>query len=96
MRNETLIKNFNYGETKGHTTYCESVGQYRLHIIGNVLYSYRTPIAIRLKDGNVILNKTKYSSTTSHIQSKIRYECNVVEDLEYNEFMKKFVKHNEI
>lgn len=87
MSNENLIKNFNIGENKGHTSYCESVGQYRLHIGNNILYSYKTPIAIRLDNGNVILNKTKYSSTTSHIQSKIKQICNVVEELDYNKFI---------
>ena len=88
MSNDNIVKAFERGETKGHTSYCESVGQYRLHIIGNVLYSYKTPIAIRLDNGNVILNNTKYSSTTSHIQSKIRQICNVIEELNYNEFIK--------
>lgn len=90
MSNENLVKAFERGDTQGHTSYCDSVGAYRLSIVNNKLFSYKTPIAIRLANGSVILNKNKYSSTTSKIQSKIRYYCNVVEELEYNEFMKKF------
>jgi len=39
---------------------------------GNTIYSYNTPIAIKLADGTILINKQKYSTTTSIHQNKIR------------------------
>lgn len=76
MSNENVIKAFlsgnqaktplrtiqnGYYSYKGRTLYTEE----------NNLINYKTTIAT-LKDGKVYLNIKKYSSTTSHIQSKIR------------------------
>lgn len=40
-------------------------------VVGNVIFSYRTPIAKRQGD-TILLNTTKYSVTTSLQQSAIR------------------------
>ena len=76
MSNENVIKAFlsgnqaktplrniqnGYYSYKGRTLYTD----------GNNLINYSTTIA-SLIDGKVYLNAKKYSSTTSHIQSKIR------------------------
>ena len=77
MNNERVIETFldggqaktplrnirnGYYSYKGRTLYTEE----------NNLINYQTTIAT-LKDGKLYLNIKKYSSTTSHIQSKIRY-----------------------
>ena len=61
---KTPLRNINAGyyTYKGRTLYTEE----------NNLINYKTTIAT-LKDGKVYLNINKYSSTTSHIQSKIRH-----------------------
>ena len=76
MDNETVIKAFlsgkqaktplrtirnGYYSYKGRTLYTDE----------NNLINYKTTIAT-LKDNKLYLNITKYSNTTSHIQSKIR------------------------
>jgi hypothetical protein len=76
MSNENVIKTFlsggqaktplrniqnGYYSYKGRTLYTEE----------NNLINYKTTIAT-LKDNKLYLNINKYSSTTSHIQSKIR------------------------
>lgn len=76
MDNETVIKEFlsgrqaktplrnirnGYYSYKGRTLYTDE----------NNLINYKTTIAT-LKDNKLYLNITKYSNTTSHIQSKIR------------------------
>lgn len=68
--NENLIKAFNGGAIKGESF----TGN--IYIVGNKLYNYRTIIAVRA-NGNIFLNSTKYSRTTSKIQSMIRRFCNV-------------------
>lgn len=52
------------------------------------MYSYNTPIAFEDKDGQVYLNKDKYSQTTSVQQGVIRRELNPTE-LSGNEFEEK-------
>ncbi len=44
---------------------------------GDRLYSYGTVIAQKLQNGAIVLNDTKYSMTTSHHQSHIRYAVSV-------------------
>ena len=76
MDNETVIKEFlsgrqaktplrnirnGYYSYKGRTLYTDE----------NNLINYKTTIAT-LKGNKLYLNITKYSNTTSHIQSKIR------------------------
>jgi hypothetical protein len=76
MSNENVIKAFlsgNQAKTplrniqNGYYTYKGRT----LYTDGNNLINYSTTIAT-LKDGKLYLNINKYSSTTSHIQSKIR------------------------
>ena len=76
MNNERVIKEFlngNQAKTplrniqNGYYTYKGRT----LYTDGNNLINYSTTIAT-LKDGKLYLNINKYSSTTSHIQSKIR------------------------
>ena len=63
-----IINNFLWGHTNGKA----SGG--RLYIEGNKLINYGTTIAQRI-DGRVVLNKTKYSPTTSKHQNVIHREC---------------------
>lgn len=74
MTNEQVIKSFIGGATSGHTPTREIYGQGKgntLSIDGDKLINYTTIIAIR--EGNTIkLNTTKYSTTTSKIQSMIK------------------------
>lgn len=81
MRNADLVNNFINGA-------CEGKGS-NLKIEGNQLINYTTCIAYRI--GNTVyLNNTKYSSTTSVHQNRIRREAyNVVEMSE--EELKRFV-----
>jgi hypothetical protein len=39
---------------------------------GNVLYSYRTIVAVRNRDGSVALTPKRYSTTTSKLMGKVR------------------------
>ena len=76
MSNETVIKLFLEGlegKTPLRSIYNEN-GNYKgrtLQTDGRVLINYSTVIAY-WHDGNLYLNTEKYSSTTSHIQSKLR------------------------
>jgi len=42
-----------------------------LHTDGRKLYSYNTVIATKQSDGTIVVNNTKYSSTTSAQQSRL-------------------------
>lgn len=81
MTNIELIKNFNRGATRGGSG-GRLYGRPNLRIIGNHLVNYSTIIAKRELNGGVVLNKHKYSRTTSKIQSYIRTYCNVIEEVE--------------
>ncbi len=60
--NLNVIKTFlNGGQAESHTT--------NLRTVGNRLVNYNTTIAQRNDDGELIVNLTKYSSTTSKLQS---------------------------
>lgn len=63
MTNEQILKKFVEGATTGKTN--------NLRIVGNLLYNYQTVIAERSETNGFALNRTKYSQTTSKIQSKI-------------------------
>ena len=77
-----LVKSFAQGATTGHTSKSPYYGDvYVASIIGDILYSYRTPIAKRTNDG-IILNKRKYSSTTSKLQNYIRNYTNVIDEVD--------------
>ena len=77
-----LVKSFAYGATSGHTSKSPYYGDiYVTSIIDDILYSYRTPIAKRTNEG-VILNKRKYSSTTSKLQNYIRTYTNVIDEVD--------------
>lgn len=83
MTNIELIKNFNRGATKGGSG-GRLYGRYNLRIEGDNLVNYSTIIAKRVINGNggVVLNKHKYSRTTSKLQGYIRRYCNVLEEVE--------------
>ena len=78
-----LVRSFAQGATSGNT----GPSQYyngtitRASITGDILYSYTTPIAKRTNDG-IILNKSKYSSTTSKLQNYIRTYTNVIDEVD--------------
>jgi hypothetical protein len=83
MTNLELIKSFNRGVKKGHSGGRDSdTKKYNLRIEGDNLVNYSTIIAKRGLNGAIVLNKKKYSQTTSIIQNKIRQYCNVVEEVE--------------
>jgi hypothetical protein len=63
MTNQQIINNFISGDTKGKVN--------NIRIEGEKLINYNTIIAVRRKN-NIILNKDKYSVTTSKIQNIIR------------------------
>jgi hypothetical protein len=76
MSNENVIKAFLSGNQAKTPLRTIQNGYYTykgrtLYTDGNNLINYSTTIA-SLIDGKVYLNIKKYSSTTSHIQSKIR------------------------
>lgn len=78
MNNKELITRFINGAVKGNTPvrniqngYYTYKGQ-TLKIVDNNLYNYSTLMAVR-KDNNIIVNKNKYSVTTSKIQGMIKY-----------------------
>lgn len=73
MSIEEVVKGFNKGLTKGNA----SGG--RVRIEGDKLINFDTVIAIRTDKG-IKLNARKYSRTTSKLQNKIRYYCNVIEE----------------
>ena len=75
MTIEQVVKNFKNGAVKGQA----SGG--RVRIEGAFLINFNTVIAERLQNG-VRLNVRKYSRTTSKLQHKIRYICNVIEEYE--------------
>ena len=68
MKNEEVIKMFANGYKKAVQANSVSISAK-----GNVLYSYGTAIAQRLRNGKFIVNETKYSVTTSKAQSYVRY-----------------------
>lgn len=80
-----LINNFANGATNGKAS--------NLYIEGDVLVNYVTPIAFRTDEG-IVLNKSKYSVTTSKNQTYIRRTDMVVEELEETDFNKALNKAN--
>lgn len=79
MKNENVIKKFLEGEQA--QTPLRTIGYYSsnysykgrtLWTRDNELINYNTRIAY-IKDNTLYINTKKYSSTTSHIQSKIKY-----------------------
>lgn len=74
MSNEKVIRAFLNGY-QAQTQLRPIEGQYfkgrTLYTKGNVLVNYSTNMA-RLEEGVVYINKNKYSSTTSKIQTMIR------------------------
>lgn len=66
MRNEQVLIEFVNGATKGSNS-----GK-NLRIEGDRLVNYGTCLCQRVNDSSFILNDTKYSSTTSTHQNKLR------------------------
>ena len=82
MTNIEIIKSFANGATTGHTSKSPYYGDiYVVSIHNDILFSYRTPIAKRTSEG-IILNKHKYSSTTSKLQNYIRNYTNVIDEVD--------------
>ena len=82
MTNIEIVKSFAQGATTGHTSKSPYYGNiYVASIINDILFSYRTPIAKRTNEG-IILNKRKYSSTTSKLQNYIRSYTNVIDEVD--------------
>ena len=82
MTNIEIIKSFANGATSGHTSKSPYYGDiYVASIQDDILFSYRTPIAKRTNEG-IILNKNKYSSTTSKLQNYIRNYANVIDEVD--------------
>ncbi len=70
---EAVLDAFNRGHKKGKSDDTCSTN-------GSVVYSYKTPIAFRAKDGSIVVNGEKYSHTTSTQQTALRvYFGNVTE-----------------
>lgn len=63
--NLSVIKAFVNNETASTTN---------LHTTGDKLVSYATTIAQRDQEGNIVLNTTKYSSTTSKMLTYLKRE----------------------
>lgn len=83
MTNLELIKSFNRGAKSGYSGGRDKdLKRYNLRIEGDNLVNYSTIIAKRGLNGAIVLNKKKYSRTTSKLQSYIRSYCNVVEEVE--------------
>ena len=82
MTNRDLIKAFDRGATSGGSGGKTYNNKYNLRIEGNNLVNYSTIIAKRGLNGEIVLNKKRYSRTTSKIQSYIRRYCNVSREVE--------------
>jgi len=54
---------------------------------GNIFYSYDTAIAFKRGNG-IVLNKSKYSKTTTNQQKALREYFEIVEELEEEDFNK--------
>lgn len=88
MKNENVIKKFLEREEaktplREIVNGCYSYKGRTLWTKGNALINYNTRIAY-IEDNTLYINTKKYSSTTSHIQSKIKwlgkeYNYNIVE-----------------
>lgn len=77
MKNENVIKKFLEGEEAKTPLRTIVSGYYSykgrtLWTKGNTLINYNTRIAY-IEDNTLYINTKKYSSTTSHIQSKIKW-----------------------
>ncbi len=70
MTNLQVIQAFRDGATRGKS------GDGNLYIDGDLLRNYDTTLAQRVNYGN-IYNATKYSRTTSKIQTMIKRELNI-------------------
>lgn len=67
MTNQQVINNFKCGKSGK-----SSNGNLYVSWDGNRLINYNTCIAQRLSDGTFVVNSTKYSPTTSKIQTYVR------------------------
>lgn len=66
-----VIEAFASGATSGGASKCKEYPQGRLRIEGNKLYNYDTVIAYWF-NGIMLINGTKYSSTTSKHQNRLK------------------------
>lgn len=68
LKNAEVVKNFvgRFGDCESHTG--------NLYSMGNKLYSYNTVIAQYI-GGELVVNATKYSTSTSRIQNMVRREA---------------------
>lgn len=70
MRNVDVIEKFLNKEAKGKVT------NLRIESQGRKLINYNTALAQWNDDGSLTLNTTKYSSSTSRIQTQIKHLVN--------------------
>jgi hypothetical protein len=77
MNNQSVINAFICGKSA-------SSSNRNLRSYGNKLVSYYTTIAERLADGTIVLNRTKYSVSTSKIQTWLLYSV-IESGLQYKE-----------
>lgn len=73
MRTSELINNFIGGATKGKAS--------NMHIDGDRLFNYNTVIA-QYMGGRLVINKTKYSPTTTKHQNRLLREFTEAETVE--------------
>jgi hypothetical protein len=75
MNNQEVINRFKNGQSGK-----SSNGNLWVSADGTRLFNYYTCIAQRLSDGSYVVNSTKYSVSTSKIQSMVRNTlCNYTE-----------------
>lgn len=70
MKQSDLCAKFASGSTKGTSS--------NMFIDENRIFSYGTVLAQKTTTGHIILNKTKYSSSTSRQQGMLNYEISRV------------------
>lgn len=81
MRNVDVIEKFLNREAKGKVT------NLRIESQGRKLVNYNTVLAQWNEDGSLTVNNTKYSSSTSRIQTQIKHLVNQ-KGIEYKEITK--------
>lgn len=86
LNKKELLEKFNNGETNAKGS--------NLYIVGNKLINYNTCIAYRTKEGKIILNAHKYSSTTSKNQTYVKWYTNVIKEFKSREEFKKYIEEN--
>ena len=74
MTNQEVINAFALGQTGRSSTG-------NLYSTGDRLVNYVTCIAQRLQDGSIVVNSTKYSPTTSKLQTYTRWTIKIYKEV---------------